>query len=55
MGTGSDHAVRATDLHIAVNKKKMMLVLHTSKTHGLGDKPQKIKIQAETVKDFSYK
>ena len=30
--------------HIGLNKKKLMFVLHTSKTHGLGAKPQIMKI-----------
>ena len=34
--TPSGHAV-----HIGVNKKKLMFILRTSKTHTLGNKPQK--------------
>ena len=44
--TLSDHAVLAQDVHIACNKKKMMLVLRTSKTHGKNTRPQKIKISS---------
>ena len=42
------HVVKAVDVHIATNKNKMIFVLHTSKTHGRGDKPQIIKISAIT-------
>ena len=42
--TESPHVVRAADVLIGTNKQKLMFVLHTSKTHGLGDKPQIIKI-----------
>ena len=33
------------DVHIGVDKKKLLFVLHTLKTHGKGFKPQKIKIE----------
>ena len=42
----SYHAVRASNIHLATNKKKILLVLYTSKTHGLDRRPQKIKIVA---------
>ena len=42
--TASNHVVKAKDVHIATNKNKLMFVLHTSKTHNLGSKPQIIKI-----------
>ena len=45
--TASNHAVKACDVHTAVNKKKMMFILRTSKTHGLGDKPQIIKFSSK--------
>ena len=41
MGT---HPILAKDVHIATNKHKLLFVLHSSKTHGKNDKPQKIKI-----------
>ena len=43
--TLGSHPVLANDVHIGMNKEKMLFVLHTSKTHGKGSKPQKIKIQ----------
>ena len=42
----SDHSVRACDAHIAENKEKILLILYTSKTHGLESQPQKIKISS---------
>ena len=42
--TCSDHALKAKDIHTADNKNKILLVLYSSKTHGFGSKPQKIKI-----------
>ena len=44
--TDARHAVKACDVLIGVNKKKIMLVLFTSKTHGFETKPQIIKIDA---------
>ena len=38
------HYVRAKDVHIAKNKDKILMILHTSKTHGRNKRPQKIKI-----------
>ena len=43
--TYSPHVVKAVDVHIGLNKKKLMFVLHTSKTHGRDSKPQIIKIK----------
>ena len=43
--TKSPHVVKAKDVYIADNKPKFMFVLHSSKTHGKGNKPQIIKIK----------
>ena len=42
--TLSQHMLKARDVHIAINKPKLLFVLHSSKTHGRGDMPQMIKI-----------
>ena len=42
--TKNPHTVKAVDVHIAENKKKLLFVLRSSKTHNLGDLPQMIKI-----------
>ena len=41
-GLGS-HPVKAVDVHIAVNKRKFLFILRTSKTHWKNKKPQIIK------------
>ena len=38
------HVVKACNVHLGVNKNKLLVVLYTSKTHGEADGPQKIKI-----------
>ena len=42
--TESQHVVKAKDVHIGINKDKLMFVLHSSKMHGKGTKPQIVKI-----------
>ena len=42
--TFSDHVVKAKNVHSALNKDKMLIVLYSSKTHTLGMRPQKITI-----------
>ena len=44
--TASSHVIKAKNVHISVNKNKLLLVLYSSKTHGKADRPQKIKIEA---------
>ena len=46
--TPSHHMVHAANVHIGKNKNKLMFVLHTSKMHNKGKKPQIIKIAAES-------
>ena len=53
--TTGDHPVKAVDVHVGSNKKKLLFILRTSKTHGLGDKPQKIKIMATELSDITTK
>ena len=50
--TNSVHVVKVVDVHIATNKNKLMFVLHSSKTHGRGDKPQIIKISAVNLSTY---
>ena len=49
------HAVKAVDVYIRENKSKFMLILRTSKTHGLGDKPQIIKLSSAIQRDDMVK
>ena len=49
--TFSTHVVKAWDVHIATNKKKMQFILWSFKTHSRGNKPQIIKITSnEAIK-----
>ena len=51
--TKGEHPVLAKDVHIGNNKRKLLFMLHTSKTHGRGTKPQIIKISSEKVETFN--
>ena len=42
--TTGEHPVRVTDVQMADNKCKLLFILRTSKTHGLDEKPQLVKI-----------
>ena len=44
--TKRDHPIKVTDLHVGRKKRKMQIILRTSKTHGLGDNLQKVKIES---------
>ena len=39
------HPIKAKDVHVGNNKKKIMKVLYSSKAHGKESRPQKIKIK----------
>ena len=40
----SSHTIRARNVHVASNKDKILVILYSSKTHGLESVPQKVKI-----------
>ena len=44
--TNGNHFVRASNVHIGINKNKILFILHSSKTHDIWNHPQKIKIKA---------
>ena len=44
--TSGSHPVRAQDVQVSYDKKKLLFTLHTSKTHGLDSEPQRIKISS---------
>ena len=48
--TTSEHTVQVDDVHIAVNKQKIMFMLRSSKTHSRSMLPQKIKISSSRHK-----
>ena len=45
--TQSQHSLKARDIHEGRDKNKMLIVLHSSKTHTRGDRPQKIRIEGK--------
>ena len=45
--TSGDHPVLARDIHITLNKKKLLFILQTSKTHWKNVKPQIVKINSQ--------
>ena len=47
--TLSEHTIKAANVHIGSNKWKILIVLYTSKTHGLNNRPQKIKITTNSM------
>ena len=40
------HTIKACNIHVGNNKDKILIVLYSSKTHGLESRPQKVKISA---------
>ena len=49
------HTIKAKDVHVGKNKQKILLVLFTSKTHGLYTEPQQIRIWADqTLKNEEF-
>ena len=52
--TTSDHVVKAKDVHSALNKDKIQLVLYTSKTHHRGMRPQKISITSNITEKSGF-
>ena len=52
--TASEHVLKAKDLHTGTNKQKILMILHSSKTHSRANLPQKIKITANNNKTNMY-
>ena len=46
--TQSTHTIKAKNVHINRVKNKILIIMFTSKTHGRGHRPQRIKINSET-------
>ena len=42
--TMSPHVIKAVDIHESKSKKKLLIVLHSSKTHSKGSTPQQVRI-----------
>ena len=52
--TDSEHVIKAKNIHVAVNKMKILIVLYSSKTHGKGNRPQKVKITANRESKINF-
>ena len=50
--TAGSHPIMAHSVFVAKNKKKFQIILHSSKTHGPSDLPQKITILGSESQDF---
>ena len=46
--TDSHHVIKAKNVHRSEDRKHLLIVLYSSKTHGPGQRPQKIKIKGKT-------
>ena len=47
--TSGDHPVLAKDVHLGLNKRKVLFILRTSKTHWKNERPQSIKISSKKL------
>ena len=50
----SRHVLKAKDVHEARNKKEMLIVLHSSKTHNTNMAPQKIRVYRSDRESTSF-
>ena len=53
--TFSQHVIKAKDVHVALNKPKMLLVLYSSKTHDRSSYPQKIRVTVNENYDSGFR
>lgn len=49
-----EHPILARDVHFNHKERKVQIILRTSKTHGLGDQPQYVKISSDDARVFLY-
>ena len=42
-----EHTIKACDIHIGDEGEKILVILHSSKTHGKADRPQEVKIEKD--------
>ena len=52
--TSSGHVIKAKDIHSALNKDKILIVLYSSKTHSVAMRPQKIKITSNILEKSGF-
>ena len=51
--TKSEHVIKAVNIHEARTKNKLLIILYTSKTHGLESRPQQIAINGKNTLEVS--
>ena len=51
----SEHVIKAENVHIGENKKKILFILRSSKTHWADSKPQMRKITSKAIEERNYK
>ena len=51
----SQHSIKAANVHMGMNKQKILIILRSSKTHGLESRPQRITITGGGVNSVSIK
>ena len=51
----SKHSIKAKNVYIGTNKKKMLFILYSSKTHNEGNRPQEVKISAIDKKEYDQR
>ena len=52
--TASEHVIKARNVHMAINKDKLMIVLYSSKTHLVANRPQKVRITANACEKSGH-
>ena len=52
--TKSLHTIKACDVHLGMNKDKILIILYSSKTHSIGDRPQKVKITSNKEEKLEH-
>ena len=52
--TQGEHVIKAKDVHQGKNKTQILAVLYSSKTHGKGNPPQKIRIAKQEYDKLDY-
>ena len=52
--THSPHTIKARDVHMGMNKDKVLIVLYSSKTHDVSNRPQKVKITANYAEKSGF-
>ena len=54
-GNHKQHTILARNVHVAMNKNKILVILYSSKTHDKDKPPQKVKITEQKEAKFNSK